>query len=183
VAPLRFGIPLVLCFALLGCGGGSDSQQVDAPMIAAGVGTANCGSAALGVGDPDWRRRSTWVSRFGVYGTGRDFRTAQKSPVRDFHGLRQRQVHGPILITKTPFVVEGKAPVTVEISPHDRRRAGIVAGIPFGGGPYAGIRFTPCPGRPRTGWPGGWFLRDQQSVTISVKPENEGESRLVVGRP
>jgi ketosteroid isomerase-like protein len=35
----------------------------------------------------------------------------------------------------------------------------------------------------RVDWAGGWALRDQHQVTVSVQPQNEPESHLVVGRP
>ena len=100
-----------------------------------------------------------------------------------FSGLQQRHVDGRILVTKTPFVVEGREPIEVVISPADRARAGLVAGVPFGGGPYAAIRFVPCRDQPRTWWPGGWVLRDPGSVTVSVRPFSEPQSQLVVRRP
>ena len=104
-------------------------------------------------------------------------------PFAGFSGLQQRQVDGPILVTKTPFVVEETTPVTVEIVPRDRHRAGLVAGVPFGGGPYAEIRLVPCRDQPRTWWPAGWVLRDHGQVTVSVRSDNGPESQLVVGRP
>jgi hypothetical protein len=173
------GVVVVLCFSVVGCGGGSADQAT----IAQGRMSAGCGGAMAGPGAGDWRPDATAAGRFGVYGTGRDFRTAQKAPVRGFRGLQQRQVSGPVLTTKTPFVVEGREPIEVAISLGDRPRAGLVAGVPFGGGPYAEIRFVPCRDQPRTWWPGGWVLRDQGQVTISVRPVNEPESQLVVGRP
>ena len=136
-----------------------------------------------GAGGSDWHRLATSTGRFGVYGTGRDFRTADKQGIAAFSGLQERHVRGPVLVTKTPFVVEGETPVTVAIAPSDRPRAGLVAGVPFGGGPYAEIRLVPCPDQPRTWWPAGFVLRDQGQVSLSVRPANGPESQLVVGRP
>lgn len=183
MALARSGIVVVLCFSFVGCGGGSHAEPPADGTIAQGGRTANCKSAVVGAGDARWRQRSTWVGRFGVYGSGRDFRTAQKQSLAGFSGLQERHVHGPILVTKTPLVVEGKTPVTVAIAPRDRSRAGLVAGVPFGDGPYAEIRLVPCRDQPRTGWAAGWVLRDQGQVTVSVRPVNEPESQLVVGRP
>ena len=183
MARVRLPIAVLLCFSLAGCGGGSDSPSVDKPNIAQGSVSTGCRGGMVGAGVSDWRPDATAAGRFGVYGTGRDFRTAQKTPVAFFSGLKERQVHGPILVTKTPFVVEGHTPVTVAISPRDRPRAGMVAGIPFGGGPYAEIRLVPCSDQPRTWWPAGWVLSDQDPVTVSVREDNDPQSQLVVGRP
>ena len=202
----RLGIAAVLCFTIVGCGGGgshtessnpatirqgdvtgggSQPESPDDATIAQGTKTATCSGAMGGAGSSssDWRQLATSVGRFGVYGTGRDFRTAQEQGLAGFSGLKERQVPGPILVTKTPFVVEGKTPVTVAISPRDRPRAGMVAGIPFGGGPYAEIRLVPCSDQPRTWWPAGWVLSDQGPVTVTVREDNRPQSQLVVGRP
>lgn len=176
-------IAVLLCLSLPGCGGGSDNHSVGKPDIAQGRVSAGCRGAMVGAGAGDWRPDATAAGEFGVYGNGRDFRTAQKTPVALFSELQQRHVHGPILLTKTPFVVEGRQPIEVVISPADRERAGLVAATPFGGGPYAEVRFVPCRDQPRTWWPGGWVLRDQGRVTLSVRPVNQPESQLVVGRP
>ena len=181
-----FGIALILCSAGAGCGGGSHSQGTPHPAIAQGSAVAGCETKIGGSGGYGWRRDSTAVGRFGVFGSGRDFRTAQKTPIRDFPPLQQRHVSGPILVQKTPFVVEGGQPVEVAIAPADRSRAGLIM-APFAGpgaeSPYAEVRFVPCGDQPRTWWAGGWALRDQSQVTVSVRPENGPESQLVVGRP
>src|SRR6187399_2258148 len=105
-----------MCLGLVGCGGGSESDSAEQAAIAQGSVVARCESAMVGaVGSNDWRRLATAVGRFGVYGTGRDFRTAQKTPPTGFSGLQQRRVSGPILVTKTPFVVEGSQPIEVAI--------------------------------------------------------------------
>jgi hypothetical protein len=136
-----------------------------------------------GPGSGDWGRAATAVGRFGVYGSGRDFQTALKEPVAGYRGLGQRGISGPILGTKTPFVVEGTEPVEVAIDPEDRVRAGLVV-APFDRpGPYASIRFIPCRDQPRTWWAGGWVLRDQDVVTVSVQQGDGAESQLVVGHP
>jgi hypothetical protein len=183
VARARLGITVMLCLAFLGCGSGSDKDSSDHATIAQGSTTAACSSAIGGSGSNDWRQLATAVGRFGVYGTGRDFRTAQKAPVADFGGLQQRQVSGPILVTKTPFVVEGENPLEVAIAPYDRARAGLVVGPPFGGGPYAEVRFVPCREQPRTWWAGGWVLRDPHQAKVLIHQDNAPESPLVVGRP
>src|SRR5262249_26841171 len=143
---------------------------------------AGCETKIGGSGGYGWRQDVTAVGRFGVFGSGRDFRTAQK---QDFPALRQRQKSAPILVTKTPFVVQGRQPVEVAIAPADRSRAGLIV-APFAGpgaGSYAEVLFVPCRDQPQTWWAGGWALRDQGQVTISVQPQNGRESDLVVGRP
>src|SRR5262245_21425631 len=175
-------IAVILCSAGVGCGGGSRSQEARNPAVAQGRAVAGCETKIDGSGGHGWRRDATAVGRFGVFGSGRDFRTAQK---QDFPALRQRDVSGPILTTKTPFVVEGSQPVEVAVAPADRSRAGLIV-APFAGpgaGSYAEVRFVPCGAQPRTWWAGGWALRDQRQVTVSVHPQNGPESRMVVGRP
>jgi hypothetical protein len=183
MARARLGITVMLCFTVVGCGSGSDSKSADHATIAQGSVTAGCSSAMVGAGSNDWRPHATALGRFGVYGSGRDFRTAQKTRVSLFRGLQQRQVSGPILLTKTPLLVEGKNPVEVSIAPNDRARAGLVV-PPFGfrGGPYAEVRFVPCRDQPRTWWPAGWALRNPDPVTVVVHQANGPESQLVVGR-
>ena len=138
MARTRLGIAVLLCFSLAACDGGSDDQSVDEPKIAEGSVTTDCRGAIVGAGAGNWRSNATSAGRFGVCGTGRDFRTAQRTPVGFFSGLEQRRVQGPILVTKTPFVVEGNDPIEVAISAADRSGAGLVAGVPFGGGPIRG---------------------------------------------
>jgi len=173
---------VILCCAAAGCGGGSHSQEARATAVGQGSATAGCETKIGGAGAYDYRQNATAVGGFGVFGSGRDFRTAQK---QNLPALRQRHVSGPILVTKTPFVVEGRRPVEVTIAPADRSRAGLIV-APFAGpgaGSYAEVRFVPCSDQPQTWWAGGWALRDQRQVTVSVQPQNGPESHLVVGRP
>jgi len=172
----------MLCLALPGCGGGSDDDSSDEPVFAEGSATAACSSAMGGPGVSPSRGTATASGRFAVYGTGRDFRKALKEPVANYGGLRERHVSGPIFGTKTPFVVEGRAPIEVAIAPEDRARAGLVA-APFGGGPYVEIRFVPCRDQPRTWWPAGWVLRDHGPVTVVIHEDGRPDSTLVAGRP
>jgi hypothetical protein len=185
VSRAGLGIAVILCSAAVGCGGGSHRQEARNPAVGQGRAIAGCETKIGGSGGYGWRQDATAVGRFGVFGSGRDFRTAQKQPVRDFPALQQRHVSGPILATKTPFVVEGGQPVEVAIAPADRSRAGLIV-APFAGpgaGSYAEVRFVPCRDQLRTWWAGGWALRDQRQVTVSIQPQNGPESHLVVGRP
>ena len=174
----RLGFAIVLCLSVVGCGVGSGAAD---HTIANGSVTAGCSAAIRGAGSNEWRSLATAAGRFGVYGSGRDFRTAQKARLADFPGLGARGVPGPILVTKTPLVVDGKQPLELAIAPNDRERAGLVV-APFGGGPYAKVRLVPCRDQPRTFWAAGWVLRDPDRVTVVISQENGPASRLVVGR-
>jgi hypothetical protein len=169
----------IVCVTVVGCGSGSDHKA----MIGQGSAVASCEQAAAGNGARDWRANATAVGRVGFFGEGRDFRTAQKQPIADYPALRKRGISAPILVTKVPVIVEGREPVTVAIAPADRARAGLVAGIPFGRGPFAEIRFVPCAHQVRTGWPAGWVLRSHDPVTVLIHESNAPGSQLVVGRP
>jgi hypothetical protein len=173
------GTITILCLALVGCGGGNSSDQAT---IAQGTAVVRCEQAASGPGASDWRRDATAVGRVGFFGEGRDFRTAQKARVADFPDLAQRGVSGPVLVTKTPVIVEGSRPLTMAVAPPDRARAGIAIAL-VRGGPFTEIRFIPCRDQPRTGWPGGWVLRNHDPVTVFIHDGNGRKSRLVVGRP
>jgi hypothetical protein len=161
----------MLCFAV-GCGSGSHKESANNATIAQGSVTAGCSGAMVGAGSNDWRPLATAVGRFGVYGSGRDFRTAQKTPVSLFRGLQRRQVSGPILVTKTPLVVEGKDPVEVSIVPDNRARAGLVV-PPFGfrGGPTERSASSPAAiSRGPGGQRGGRSGIPIQSQSWSTKP-------------
>lgn len=120
--------------------------------------SAGCGDAIIGSGDPRWRRRSTVSGPLGLYGSGRDFGTAQRSR--------------GILVTKLPVVVEGRNAATLSIVGSDRDRVGLLYGParqprPLAASPVR-IVFRPCQGKPRTVWPGGLALADRRPVTLQV---------------
>jgi hypothetical protein len=163
-----------------GCGDGSDDDSHDVKPIGQGNAVARCQDAIIGSGVKNWRPDATTVGDFGFWGPERDFRTAQKTPVGQFPGLRERGISGPILATKTPAIVEGRKPIVETIAPEDRAGAGYAF---VRGGPYAEIRFVPCRDQPRTGWPGGWVLRNREPVHVVVQEANRPASELVVGRP
>jgi hypothetical protein len=143
------------------CGGGDHPQ---APDIADGSATVRCTDAILGSGDPNWRLNSTVLGRIGFYGTGRNFLTE------------------PTKRAKVPVFVEGHQPITVSIAPADRGHAGLLFGNFGNGGPYAQVRFVPCRDRPRTPWPGGFLLRNQQPVRLIVHQPGRPPGVLRVGR-
>jgi hypothetical protein len=148
--------------------------------IGQGSAVAGCGDAIGGPGARDWRSDATAVGSFGFWGSERDFRTARKTPVSGFPGLRARRVRGPILGAKVPVFVAGRKSVLVTITPEDRPRAGYAF---LKGGPYAEIRFVPCRDQPQTAWPGGWALRNREPVHVMVEEAGRPASELVVGRP
>jgi hypothetical protein len=171
---------VIACAFAAGCGDGSDDDSHDVKPIGQGSAVARCGDAIVGSGVRNWRPDATAVGDFGFWGRERDFRKARKTPVTSFPGLRARRVSGPILGTKTPAIVEGRKSVVVTIGQEDRARAGYAF---VRGGPYAQIRFVPCRDQPRTGWPGGWVLRNREPVHVMVQEANRPASELVVGRP
>ena len=136
--------------------------------IGTGAGVARCDSAALGKGVANWREVSTYVGSVGIYGSGRDFRTA-------FRGGQRRPV------TKDPIIVEGQKAITLAIDPADRARAGLV--VVGSTHPYAKIRFVPCRDRVRTWWPAGFKLADPASVVVLVRQGRASAVRLQVGGP
>jgi hypothetical protein len=165
--------------AAAGCGDGSEDDSTDVRDVGQGSVVARCKHAALGNGDPDWRDRSLVVGSLGFMLDGRDFRSAQKVPRDSFQASHPLPSTGPILGTKVPVVVEGGKPVEVSIAPADRERAGLVLAVE--GGPYAEVRFVPCRGQTRTGWPGGWALRDREPVRVTVEEEGRPPSEVLVG--
>lgn len=169
-------LAVVLCPLGAGCGGDSTSThevtvgpgpQHAAP-VGRGAGVARCDTAALGKGRANWRESATSVGSVGIYGTGRDFRTA-------FRGGQRRPV------TKAPVIVEGRQAVTLGIDPADRVRAGLV--VVGDTHPYATVRFVPCRDRPRTWWPAGFKLADPAPVVVLVRRANASVVTLEVGRP
>jgi hypothetical protein len=154
-------LALVLPIAFVGCGGGSDNSTTQ-PAPLPSVHPVHIARCELGGGAAsDWRKHSTALGPVGFYGPGRDFRKAPK-------------------LDKVPIIVEGSKPVTLSIAPADRSHAGILV---ISAGPYSQVRFIPCPGQPRTGWAGGFLLRNRQPVRVLVQVGDGDTSGLTVGRP
>jgi hypothetical protein len=175
---------MMLILVLAGCGGGSGQGSSDQEAIGQGSAVARCKHAIAGPGVAkwkDWRQDAVAAGRAGFWGSGRDFRSAQKVARSSIQASHQLPSRGPILETKTPMIVEGRRPVVIEIAPEDRVRAGYMTLVR--GGPYAEIRFIPCRDRPGTAWPGGFVLRDRQTVRVLVQDGNGPPSQLIVGRP
>jgi pimeloyl-ACP methyl ester carboxylesterase len=121
--------------------------------------TADCDSDTLaGSGDPDWRRRSTVVGDFGLYGRGRDFSLATRT--------------GSVYVTKIPAFLEGQAPVTLRVPPTEVDRVGLIYGPIHDARALSEaateVRFVPCRGKPRTPFPGALALADRDPVTLEV---------------
>ena len=77
-------------------------------------------------------------------------------------------------------MVEGHAPVTVSVPPRLRRRIFLYYGriLDRNGHPttsfthaagYSETRFEPCPGRPRTPWPGSLRVKGTAPVRLTVR--------------
>ncbi|MDQ2939658.1 MAG: alpha/beta fold hydrolase [Actinomycetota bacterium] len=121
--------------------------------------TADCDSIRLaGAGDPNWRKRSTVVGRFGLYGSGRNLSTASRM--------------GTAFVTKIPAILEGRKAVTLRVPASEEGRIGLI----YGGHLFvhavdegaAQVTFKPCPDKPRTTWPGGLALADRHPITLEV---------------
>jgi hypothetical protein len=174
-------LAVILCMSAEGCGGGSDHGPAQAKAIGQGRVVARCEHAMVGSGrSGNWRDDATAVGRLGFFGTGRDFRSAQKVARSSLQASHQLPSSGPILETKVPVVVEGRNPVDVSIAPADRARAGLVLAIQ--GGPYAEAHLIPCRDQPRTWWPGGWVLRNSDPVRVLVEEDGRPPAELEVGR-
>jgi pimeloyl-ACP methyl ester carboxylesterase len=121
--------------------------------------TVDCESNRLaGPGDPDWRKRSTVVGRFGLYGPGRDFDTASRM--------------GSAYVTKIPAIVEGRRAVTLRVPRAEEGQVGLIYGpirsVAAVGDAATRVTFEPCPDRVRTVWPGGLALADRDPVRLEV---------------
>lgn len=175
------GALFTLCLAIAGCGGSDDDSGQEA-ILGEESAVVRCERAMLGAGGPgDWQKLATTVGRFNVFGTGRDFKTAQKTPIAGYPRLQEPT--GPIYGTKTPMIVVGRKPLVVEVADEDRDRAGLAVPSIARGGPYAEVRFVPCRDQPRTTWPAGWVLRDRDPVSLTVREEDGAAIEGSVGRP
>lgn len=136
---------------------------------------ASCREAASGAPPKDWRRGAVHSGDFGLFGDARDF--------------RNREVIGELpngeLSMKLPAIVVGESPVTVRVPDGYRGRVGLGFGNRRSPASTAAartvVRFEPCVGRDRTGWPGGLVVADRRPIELEV--EIEGETRMLrVGR-
>jgi hypothetical protein len=137
---------------------------------------AECRYVFAGHGDSHWRSESNVAGPVGV----------RKWPLRDM----SRMPNGD-LVSKSPLLVEGHAPVTVRVPEALRGRVFLYYGNGPGGKPtisygnsngFSSIEFRPCQDRPRTIWAGGFRVRGEGSVHLVV--EAGGQSTVLhLGRP
>lgn len=137
---------------------------------------ARCDSAIVGNADPRWRENSTVVGNLGFYGTGRDFRDSA-----------QRSGKEGDLVTKLPVIIEGLSGATVWVPRTEQDRVALLFGhTPTRGEDdeyriedgYAKVRFEPCADKRRTGWPGGFVLKDRENIVVKVRLD--GANRVTI---
>ena len=120
---------------------------------------ADCESVRIaGPGDPNWRKRSTAVGSFGLYGAGRDLSNADKV--------------GSAYVTKVPAIVEGRRAVTLRVPASEKDEIGLIYGsihfVRAVDQAATQVTFKPCADKPRTVWPGGLALADRKPITLEV---------------
>lgn len=119
---------------------------------------ARCDQAIIGSGGPDWRKRSTVSGSFGLFGSGRNLRRADRI--------------GSAFVTKIPAVLEGHKQVALRVPASERGQVSLIYGpIHFVRAVDQGadqVTFEPCPKKPRTVWPGGLALADRDRITLEV---------------
>jgi pimeloyl-ACP methyl ester carboxylesterase len=132
--------------------------------------SARCDKAIIGPGKPDWRKFSAVVGPFGLSGSGRDFRGAQRI--------------GSALVTKIMAVVEGHKPVILRVPAAEQGRIGLIYGsihfVRAVGQAARQVTFEPCPNKPRTVWPGGLALTNRHRITLEVTA-GEKTTKLQIG--
>jgi hypothetical protein len=144
------------------------------------VPTVDCSDAITDPVDRRWRSKSIVRGPLGVYGTTPHVASAQPWGRRAF-------------LTKVPFVVAGRVPVTVRVAVRDRARVGLLYGArrQVFDGPANGaralatapraLRLSPCSDRRLTAWPGELVLRDRSAVHLSVEVKGEPRRKLRLG--
>jgi hypothetical protein len=141
---------------------------------------ADCSKAIVGSASPDWRKEAVYAGPVGVMKAGLAHMTRRA---------------GGDFVAKLPLLVEGTDPVTISVPPRLRGRVFLYYGRIVGrdGKPttsfarargYGETEFRPCPGKPRTIWPGGLRVRGTAPVRLLVQigPET-APIPLRLGRP
>ncbi|MEX2105386.1 MAG: hypothetical protein WD810_00660 [Solirubrobacterales bacterium] len=140
---------------------------------------ARCDDAVRGSGPPNWKRESERAGSVGVF----------RHPLR----AMSRSANGQLL-AKMPIIVEGHRAAIVSVPARLRGRVFLYYGriLDRDGHPtssfknatgYARTRFEPCPGRPRTPWPGGIRVKGTAPVHLTVTVEGAAPRYLRLGRP
>ncbi len=125
---------------------------------------ADCSKAIVGSGSEEWRKEAAVAGPVGILKKGLAHMT--RSAGGDF-------------VAKLPLLVEGADPVTVSVPPDLRGRVFLYYGRIIGrdGKPttsfvgargYGATEFRPCPGKPRTIWPGGLRIKGRAPVRLLV---------------
>jgi hypothetical protein len=131
-----------------------------------------CAKAALGEADPKWRRRSTSAWNLGLYGPGRDFRTAQRD-------------RNQALVVKLPVIIGGVQSYTVVVPEGEIGNVGLAYGFSQARRVRqadTALTFRPCATRRNTGWPGGLLLKDRDPVQLEVLDQSGQATTLRIGR-
>ena len=160
---LAVAIGLTMSIVIWGCGGADTPGPPTPPVTQHAIATVDCESAMGGTKVPQ-PSQTTSAGRVGFYGAGRNF-------------LRPHYKRD-----KIPIVIEGHAPVTLSIATRDRRHAALLVGIRGSWAPRFAARFVPCPDQPRTWWPAGLQLRNQERVHVAVQEMGAPQRELTVGR-
>jgi hypothetical protein len=141
---------------------------------------ADCSKAMLGRGPAGWRGEAAVAGPVAVLKVGLAHMT--RSAGGDF-------------VAKLPLSVEGTDPVTVSVPYRLRERVFLYYGRVIGrdGKPttsffdargYGETEFRPCPGKPRTIWPGGLRIRGTAPVRLLVYRDGDAAPLpLRLGRP
>jgi pimeloyl-ACP methyl ester carboxylesterase len=136
----------------------ADSESAGAPI------TVDCDASIGAAGPPDWRKVAfAHVGRFGL---------GSKKAVPNGLAGYPRGKAGDLISVQLQGLVEGHGPVVLKVPEAEQSRVGLVYGKVNGAStlPEAARRvtFRPCPGKPRTVWPGGLALVDRRPITLDV---------------
>jgi pimeloyl-ACP methyl ester carboxylesterase len=126
--------------------------------------TVGCDATIGAAGPPDWRKVAfAHVGRFGL---------GSKKAVPKGLAHYPRGKAGDLTSVQLQALVEGHGQVELEVPEAEQSRVGLVYGKANGAAtlPEAARRvtFKPCPGKPRTVWPGGLALVDRRPITLDV---------------
>jgi hypothetical protein len=167
-APLPIG--LVLCALAVSAASAASGEK----------NVADCDQAAGGAPPADWRKEADVAGPLGILDG-----TLQSAS----------RTHNGQFVAKMPLVVEGDRTVTLSVPPRLRHRVFIFYGLIIGrdGTPATGFseatgnsatEFNPCPGRPRTAFPGGLRVKGRAPVHLLVTVQGDaGSIVLRLGRP